>query len=200
MRERTQREAWLPLQSEGITLLEVIMAMALVALVVAGIYGGFVLAAKRAQRAQARAIIQQNVRVVIDNVARELRETSSAPAGVAVYNCPGTACAVGYVTARNAAGSFQVEPDPAQPTYGQPQWQGVVYLYRDGPELRRRVDYTTTVPALVPPAPSPADPSLLNHVQEVEFGDSGATVHVRIVALDRNELTSIQTNVEPENP
>jgi len=184
----------------GATLLEVVMAMAVLAIVLGGIYGVFVLAAKRAEQAQARARVQQEIRVAIDHMARELREASRDPAAVQFYNTACTGCAIGFRTARDAAGTFVVETNNMLPTYGQPQWQGVVYIYRDGAMLKRHADYSTTAVAGSPVTAPSTDPVVLSNVQEVEFRPTGNTIRLRLVALQRNELTAIQTDIEPENP
>lgn len=184
----------------GATLLEVVMALAILSIVLGSIYGVFVLAVKRAEHAQARAKIQQETRVAIDRIARELRETSRDPAAVQFYNTACTGCAIGFRTARDAAGNFVVEMNNMLPTYGQPQWQGVVYLYRDGAMLKRHADYSTTAVAGAPVTAPSTDPVVLSNVQEVEFRPTGNTIRLRLVALQRNELTAIQTDIEPENP
>lgn len=190
------------------TLLEVVTAMAILSTVLGGIYGFFVLTVKRSEQGKVRSDLQQEVRVAIDNVAQAMRETSSSPAGTAVYDwmlvggvptlC--TRCAIGFVSARDAAGAFVIETDAIQPTYGQPLWQGAAYIYRDGTTLKQHVDRTTTALAVDPVTDPATDTVLLTNVEEVEFQRNASTVRVRIVTSAESERTSIQTDVEPENP
>ncbi len=184
----------------GTTLLEVVMALAILSIVLGGVYGIFVLAVKRAEHAQTRAKIQQETRVAIDRITKELRETSRGPSAVQFYDVPCPGCAVGFRTPRDAGGTFVIETNGGLPTYGQPRWQGVVYLYRDGATLKRHVDYSTTALAGSPVTAPGVDPVVLSNVQEVEFRPAGSAMRLRLVALRRDELTAIQTDVEPENP
>lgn len=188
-----------PVGQRGSTLLEVVTALAILSTVLSGIYGVFVLAIKRTEQAYARARIQQESRVAIDVVVRELRETSRDPAAARVYDTPCPGCAIGFRTARDPVGAFVVETNSTLPTYGQPRWQGVVYFYVAGGALRRHADYTTTSIG-ASPVTDPADPVALASVQEAEFRLIGPTIRLRLVALQRNELTAIQTDIVPENP
>lgn len=132
----------------GYALVDVVMGLVLFGLVLLAVYQIFIPAFALSHSTDERLAAQQDVRLAIDRMARLLHETTLIPGRVRVYSakagCTGTyeGC-IAFVTARNAActGPFQL-------VNGAPDWQAVVYLWRDtaSNELRNRCDSDTTFP------------------------------------------------------
>lgn len=143
-------------QSEqGHTLVDLATAMVLLALTLLTVYRIFIPVIALSRNTNERLTRQQDVRLAIDRMARDLHET--APTRVVVYSA-GDGCTgayqgcIAFVTPRLAcSGAFQLAG-------GFPSWQATVYVWRDvaSNELRRRCDVTTTFPVTTwPPTLTP---------------------------------------------
>lgn len=145
---RAQRE-------QGHTLVDVATAMVLLALTLLTVYRVFIPILALSRNSNERLTRQQDVRLAIDRLARDLHET--APTRVVVYSA-GDGCTgafqgcIAFVTPRlTCAGAFQLAG-------GFPSWQATIYVWRDVAtnELRRRCDETTTFPVTTwPPTLTP---------------------------------------------
>jgi type II secretory pathway pseudopilin PulG len=143
----------------GYVIVDALVGIALFGIVILSIYQVFVMAFGLAQRTDDRLLVQQDVRLALDRMARVLHETTLAPGRLRIYpaeaGCTGQydGC-IGFVTARdaNCGGLFHL-------INGSPQWQATIYLWRDAAsnELRSRCDPSTTFPAgdWPPPALTP---------------------------------------------
>ena len=143
----------------GYLLVDVIVGLALFGLVLLSIYQLYVPTFVLYRNINDQLSAQQDARLVLDRVARALRETTSAYGRLRVYpgesGCTGAheGC-IGFVTARdgNCTGTFQLID-------GAPNWQATLYLWRDtrSQELRLSCDPSTTFPAgnWPPPALEP---------------------------------------------
>ncbi len=145
---------------EGYSSLDLVMGLVLFSLVVLTLYQVFIPTLALSSNTTERLERQQDVRLAIDRLARELHETTLAR--VTIYNtgCTGAyeGC-IGYVTARSScAGDFRYTLDASGRPNGFPDWQATVYVWRDtgSNELRRQCDTTTTFPSSTwPPALTP---------------------------------------------
>src|SRR3990172_6906879 len=91
------------------------------ALVTAGVYQVFIPVLKFARSTNERLSVQQDVRLAMDRMARDMRESDMSR--LQVY--PGGA-AIGLVTARaGCSGAFTVDA-----ASGRPLWQAMVYIVR----------------------------------------------------------------------
>jgi hypothetical protein len=109
-----------------------------------GIYQVFVPVLLFARSSNDRLGVQQDVRLAMDRMARDLRESQMAVSRLRVYG--GTA--IGLVTARpGCSGPFQVDAGS-----GKPDWRAVIYIVRHAAsgELRRYCDTTSTFTAAAP--------------------------------------------------
>jgi hypothetical protein len=141
---------------EGYAFVDVVMGLVLFGLVIIAIYRIFIPAFALSHSTDERLAAQQDVRLAIDRLARQLHETTLSVGRARVYSAE-EGCTGGYegclafVTARNAActGPFQL-------LNGAPDWQAVIYLWRDtvSNELRRRCDSNTTFPSTRWPPPA----------------------------------------------
>lgn len=142
---------------QGYSSVDVIMGIVLLSLVILTVYRVFIPAFALSRNTDERLARQQDVRLAIDRLARELHETTLSQSRLVVYSagCTGAyqGC-IGYATARTGCtGSFQL-------INGSPNWQAVIYVWRDTAtnELRRRCDTAMTFPALSwPPSLTPHD-------------------------------------------
>ncbi len=128
----------------GFAAVDVIVALAVSTLVMVGIYQVFVPVLLFARSSNDRLAVQQDVRLAMDRMARDLRESQMAVSRLRVYGVT----AIGLVTARpGCSGPFQVDAGS-----GTPDWQAVIYIVRDAPsgELRRYCDTTSTFTAAAP--------------------------------------------------
>jgi hypothetical protein len=140
---------------EGYALVDVVMGLVLFGLVLLAVYRILIPAFALSHSTDERLAVQQDVRLAIDRMARQLHETTLRPGRVRVYS-PEAGCAAAYegcialVTARNddCTGPFQL-------LNGAPDWQATIYLWRDtaSNELRSRCDSDITFP---PPRWPPA--------------------------------------------
>ncbi len=141
----------------GATSVDLIMAVVLLSLVLIVVYQVFIPVFALSSNTDERLNRQQDVRLALDRLARDLHEGTAATGRLRVYS-PGTGCTgsyegcIGFVTARDGcAGDFRV-------VGGAPNWQGTIYVWRDvaANELRRRCDTTTAFPIPAwPPALTP---------------------------------------------
>ncbi len=120
------------------------MGLVLFSLVIMTLYQVFIPTLALSSNTTERLERQQDVRLAIDRLARELHETTLARLTVYSAGCAGAyeGC-IGYVTARRSClGAFLL-------VSGFPDWQATVYVWRDtgSNELRRRCDTTTTFPS-----------------------------------------------------
>ncbi len=124
-------------RERGYSSVDVIMGMVLFSLVILTLYQVFLPTLALSRNTGERLARQQDVRLTLDRLARELHETTMAR--VTIYDCTGggrNEC-IGYVTARDATcgGTFRLVD-------GQPYWQATIYVWRDtaSNELRRHCD------------------------------------------------------------
>ena len=131
----------------GYVIVDVVMGVVLLALVLLTTYQVFLPTFGLSRNASERVARQQDVRLAIERIARDLHETTTAANRLVVYG-PANGCTgsyqgcIAFVTARPACtGAFQV-------TAGSPVWEATIYIWLDAPssELRRRCDPTTTFP------------------------------------------------------
>lgn len=128
------------------------MGLVLFSLVILTLYQVFIPTLVLSSNTTERLERQQDVRLAIDRLARELHETTLARLTIYTTGCTGAyeGC-IGYVTARTScSGDFILTRDPVTGfPNGFPNWQATVYVWRDtgSNELRRRCDTTTTFPS-----------------------------------------------------
>ena len=127
----------------GHTLVDVIAGVVLMALVIFSLYQVFIPTFALSRNSSERLVRQQDVRLALDRLARDVHETAANR--ITVYGT-GNGCIGSYqgcmalVTPRtNCSDGFQL-------TTGFPSWQATIYIWRDtaSNELRRRCDTTTT--------------------------------------------------------
>ncbi len=130
---------------QGHTLVDVVAGIVLMGLVIFTLYQVFIPTFALSRNVTERLDRQQDIRLVIDRVERDVHETAANR--ITVYSagngCTGTyqGC-VGLATARpTCSGAFQLSA-------GFPNWQATIYIWRDvaSNELRRACDTTTTFP------------------------------------------------------
>ena len=141
--------------------------MAVFALVTAGIYQVFIPVLKFARSTNERLYVQQDVRLAMDRMARDIRESVTASLHVYPWPPDTSGPAIAVVTARpNCSGTFTLNPGT-----GGADPQAVVYLVWDqaSGELRRYCDTSTT--RANPAAPVTAGPYtvLARNVQNLTF-------------------------------
>ncbi len=127
---------------QGYSSVDVVMGLVLFSLVILTVYQVFIPTLALSSNTTERLERQQDVRLAIDRLSRELHETTLARLIIYSAGCTGAyeGC-IGYVTARTScSGAFQLGAE------GFPNWQATVYVWRDtgSNELRRRCDATTT--------------------------------------------------------
>lgn len=157
------RPVWPGRGSRGYALADLVVGMAVFALVLAGVYQVFIPVLRFAASVNERLAVQQDVRLAVDRMARDLRESAMSTGRLEVY--PGGA-AIGLVTARaSCSGDFSVDPST-----GEPRWQAVIYLFLDqaSGEVRRYCDPTTTFTAASPVTAGPFE-VLARNVQVLAF-------------------------------
>jgi hypothetical protein len=135
-----RRSRW----EEGHSALDVVVGLVLFSLVVLTLYQVFIPTIALSSNTTERLERQQDVRLAVDRLARELHETTLARLTIYTTGCAGAyeGC-IGYATARTTCvGAFQL-------TDGFPNWQAAIYVWRDAGsnELRRWCDPTTTIPS-----------------------------------------------------
>jgi hypothetical protein len=196
-------------------IVDALVGLALLGLVILSIYQVFVTAFVLAQRTDDRLVVQQDVRLALDRMARVLHETTLAPGRLRVYpaeaGCTGQydGC-IGFVTARdaNCGGLFQL-------VNGGPNWQATIYLWRDAAsnELRSRCDPRTTFPAVEWPPPALTPHAVIGtNVVGTSFtlqpsgnaapSSVAVTVHERVPGASPRLQGDVylQTVIVPENP
>ncbi len=139
----------------GHTLVDVVAGVVLLTLVIFALYHVFIPTFALSRNSGERLERQQDVRLAIDRVERDVHETAANR--ITVYSA-GNGCTgayqgcVAFVTPRtNCSDGFQIST-------GFPNWQATIYVWRDvaANELRRRCDTSTTFPAgLWPPTLTP---------------------------------------------
>lgn len=140
----------------GYAVVDVIMGLVLLGLVIVTVYRVFLPAFTLSRSGNDRLAAQQDIRLAIDRVARQLHETTLAVGRVRIYS-PAGGCTeayegcIGFVTARrdHCTGVFQLRG-------GAPDWQATIYIWRDtaANELRWRCDARSSFPAVQWPPPS----------------------------------------------
>ena len=179
----------------GYAIIDVVVGLVLFGLVLLCVYRVFIPAFALSRDAVERLSAQQDVRLAIDRVARQLHETTLAFGRTRVYTAA-SGCAdpyegcIGFVTARSAAcaGPFQL-------ANGAPDWQATIYIWRDATanELRIRCDATTTFPVTRWPPPALAPYGVVGtHVTTASFTlrpEGGALPAAVAVAL-REEISA----------
>lgn len=130
----------------GHSLVEVVAGVVLLSLVIFTLYHVFLPTLALSRNTSERLDRQQDVRLAIDRMARDLHETAAGQ--IVVYGkesgCTGAyqGC-IGFVSPRaNCSGEFQLAS-------GFPRWQAVIYVWRavGANELRRLCDTSTTFAA-----------------------------------------------------
>lgn len=186
----------------GYALADLVVGMAVFALVLAGVYQVFVPVLKFAASAGERVAVQQDIRLAVDRMARDLRESAMSTGRLRVY---ATGEAIGLVTARaNCSGEFRVDPST-----GEPRWQAVIYLVLDraSGEVRRYCDPTATFTAAAPAAAGPYE-VLARNVQALVFAISrdpatGNEIGVTVTLHERTPRGDtdrhIRTEFVPQN-
>jgi hypothetical protein len=138
---------------QGYSLIDVTIGLVLLGIVLLSIYALFRPTFAFSRTIGERLAAQQDVRLAIGRIARDLYETTVER--MRIYS-PEAGCTGAYegclafVTARDAEcrGSFQL-------VAGAPNWQATLYVWRDtaSNELRARCDSSTTFPVTTwPPA------------------------------------------------
>ncbi|MDR7518763.1 MAG: hypothetical protein QN123_04225 [Armatimonadota bacterium] len=161
----------------GRTSVDLVMGVVLFSLMVVSLYQVFIPTLVLSRNTTERLDRQQDVRLAIDRLARELQETTMTPPRLLTYACSGPyqGC-IGYVTARvNCTGQFQMTAE------GYPNWQATVYVWRDtaSNELRRRCDASTAFPVSAwPPATLTPFTVVARDVAEARFTRLAAGVEV----------------------
>ncbi len=169
------------------------VSLAVFALVLVGVYQVFIPVLKFANSTTERLSVQQDVRLAVDRIARDFRESDFSR--LHVY--PGNT-AVALVTTRSScSGAFTLDA-----ATGQEQWQAMIYIVLDptSGEIRRYCDPTTT---FYLPAPVITGPSTLlaRNVLSVAFSPNTDSV-----TIDLQERTPrggaerfIRTEFVPQN-
>lgn len=147
----------MPLTREhGSTLLDVLVAASIFTLIIGSVWRGFIPALTVSTVMHSRLAAQQDVRLALDRVARQIHETSLIRLQTYVTSCPSSGCpsetgpgcpvdngCVAFSSARPACvGSFQL-------LNAKPNWQAAVYLWwdRSSQTVRMFCDATATLPA-----------------------------------------------------
>jgi type II secretory pathway pseudopilin PulG len=178
-------------------MIDLVAAMAIFAVVTAGIYQVFIPFLKMARSTSERLAVQQDARLAMDRMARDLRETTAALGRFQVY---GGGTAVGLVSARpSCTGAFTVDA-----TSGRPLWQAMIYIVRDAPseEVRAYCDAASTFAAAAPVTTGPHR-VLAANVQALTFTQSGTGDSVTIELHERTPRGDadrhIRTEFVPQN-
>jgi len=157
------RPVWPGRGNRGYALADLVVGMAVFALVLVGVYQVFVPVLRFAASASERLAVQQDVRLAVDRMARDLRESAMSAGRLEIY---AGGAAIGLATARaNCSGDFSVDG-----ATGKPRWQAVIYIVFDqaSGEVRRYCDSTTTFTAASPPTAGPYQ-VLARNVQALAF-------------------------------
>ena len=177
----------------GYAIVDVVMGLVLFALVIVCVYRVFIPAFTFSREAVARLSAQQDVRLALDRVARQLHETTLAFGRTRMYTAE-TGCTdayegcIGFVTARSAecGGPFQLAS-------GAPDWQATLYVWRDtaSNELRMRCDATTAFPVTRWPPPALAPYRVVGvHVTTASFtlGPEGSALPLWVAVALQEEI------------
>ncbi len=155
------------------------MGLVLFSLVILTLYQVFIPTLVLSSNTTERLERQQDVRLAIDRLARELHETTLARLTIYTAGCTGAyeGC-IGYVTARcdtsssclgaltsSCSGPYFQTPN------GFPEWQATIYVWRDtgSNELRRRCDTTTTFPSSTWPPPLTSFTVVARQIDQAAF-------------------------------
>lgn len=126
---------------QGYSIVDLMVAVTLLSLVLIVVYQVFIPAFALSRNTDERLNRQQDVRLALDRLARDMHESTAALGRLRVYS-PGMGCTgsyegcIGFVTARDGCtGDFAL-------IGGSPNWQATIYVWRDvaANELRRRCD------------------------------------------------------------
>lgn len=136
-----------PRPGSGSILVDMLVGLALLGFLLLVVYAAYRPTFTLSHEISDRLSAQQDIRLALDRIARDIRESSAGRVRVypAPLGCTGQyeGC-VGFATARsnNCAGEFQL-------VNGAPNWQATLYLWRDtaSNELRRHCDPGTAFPA-----------------------------------------------------
>jgi len=133
----------------GVVLVDLVVGLVFFGFVLGAVYQLFVHAFAFSHTTDEQLAAQQDLRLAIDRVARQLHETTLTVGRVRVYTAQAgctdeyQAC-IGFVTARGSdcLGPFQLQN-------GVPDWLATIYVWRDTStdELRSRCDSSTGFPA-----------------------------------------------------
>jgi hypothetical protein len=187
-------------ERQGYGILDVLVGLALLALIIVSIYRLYLPTFALSQRIHDGLQAQQDVRLAVDRVARALHETTTAVGRLRVYppesGCRGSydAC-VAFVTPRDdgCTGSFHL-------IGGAADWQATIYVWRDAAshELRLHCDATSVFPApdWPPPVLEPHDVVARNVAAAsftVRTTDGGVPTAIA-VALEEQPRTADQVS------
>lgn len=147
---------------QGYSIVDLMVAITLLSLIFIVVYQVFIPAFALSRNTEERLNRQQDVRLALDRLARDMHETSAAQGRLQVYT-PGVGCTgsyegcIGFATARvGCTGRFIL-------IGGSPNWQATIYVWRDvaANELRWRCDTATTFPASAWPPPTLAPHTII---------------------------------------
>jgi hypothetical protein len=178
-------------------MIDLVASMAIFALVTAGVYQVFIPFLKMARSTSERLAVQQDARLAMDRIARDLRESTVAVGRFRVY---GGGTAIGLVSARpSCTGAFTIDA-----TSGRPLWQAMIYIVRDAAseEIRAYCDTVSTF-ASAAPVTSGAFRVLANDVEALTFTQSLTLDSVTIELHERTPRGDadryIRTEFVPQN-
>jgi hypothetical protein len=178
-------------------MIDLVASMAIFALVTAGVYQVFIPFLKMAQSTSERLAVQQDARLAMDRIARDLRESTVAVGRFQVY---GGGTAIGLVSARpSCTGAFTVDA-----ISGRPLWQAMIYVVRDAAseEIRAYCDTASTFAAAAP-VTSGAFRVLANDVEALTFTQSLTLDSVTIELHERTPRGDadryVRTEFVPQN-
>jgi len=147
-------------EQRGYSAVDAVTGLVLFALSLVSVYQVMIPSFAMWRNSDERIARQQDVRLAMDRMSRDLRESTLALNRLRAYNCAGPSAnqncsAIGFVTARdsNCDGNFQLTGS------ADPNWQAVIYVWFDPAslELRRRCDTSTTLPVTTwPPVLTPS--------------------------------------------
>jgi len=141
--------------------------MAVFALVTAGVYQVFIPVLKFARSTNERLYVQQDVRLAMDRMARDIRESTAARLHIYPWPPDTAGPAIAVVTARpNCSGTFTLDP-----VTGRADPQAVIYLVWDqgSGDVRRYCDTAALFANPAAPVTTGASTILARNVQNLTF-------------------------------
>ena len=169
-------------QAPGYSLVELLVASAVIVIVLLAVYMVYDTGIQDYARGTARADVQQNVRVALESMARELRTAGYAASNIPNADCAAPPCAVTALTSSSV--TFQAEVD------GDTQTDKVIYTFVPASDPTKPCDSSdpTTVGRLIrstqawngtgwnPPTPTAYDVAqCVTSLTMTYYDSSGAT-------------------------